>query len=146
MAQGPPFDPLSCRPQQRPFVTAGYNKKKREPTDEPKSVSSFFLNNKKLLPQRVLTPQKPSYIRLFRASEIIPTLLYHSLLDAALFEVVFLQRLFAHPLFFSLPSVHPRICSMILIPTTSPNLTGTAFPICNPNCRLFKISVDLRNL
>lgn len=31
------------------------------------------MNNEKVLPRRALTPQKPSYIRLFRASEITPT-------------------------------------------------------------------------
>ena len=55
------------------IISAGSKIAKRELTDESKSVSSLFMNNEKVLPRRALTPQKPSYIRLFRASEITPT-------------------------------------------------------------------------
>lgn len=37
-----------------------------------KTVGSLFVNDDKVLPRRALTSQKPSHIRLFRVSEIIP--------------------------------------------------------------------------
>ena len=66
-------------------------KRKRELTDESKSVSSLFMNNEKMLPRRALTPQKPSHIRLFRASEIIPTRQIQ--IYGGVFEVVLQEKL-----------------------------------------------------
>lgn len=116
------------------------------------------MNNKKVLPQKALIPQKTSYIRLFRSSEIIPTRqirtynnLYAMLFSASInfycltFSSVFLvNRYPSIKIVSAIPAVAAILQAMFFCHTEDPNSRNTClWSICIVPNSLFKRKYDV---